>query len=47
MLNSTSNIINTLNKGPFIFNLGHGIIPETPPENVEILANFIRSGGKG
>ncbi|MFY9589240.1 uroporphyrinogen decarboxylase [Rickettsia endosymbiont of Halotydeus destructor] len=26
----------------FIFNLGHGIMPETPPENVEFLVNYIR-----
>ena len=47
MLNSADNIIKILNEGPFIFNLGHGIVPETPPENVELLANFIRSGGRG
>ena len=47
MLNSADNIIKTLNNGPFIFNLGHGIVPETPPENVELLADFIRSRGKG
>ena len=27
---------------PFIFNLGHGILPETPPENVARLVNRIR-----
>ncbi len=27
---------------PFIFNLGHGIIPETPPENVKALMERIR-----
>jgi len=26
----------------FIFNLGHGILPETPIENVEFLVNYIR-----
>lgn len=26
----------------FIFNLGHGILPETPPENVEFLVECIR-----
>ena len=27
---------------PFIFNLGHGIVPETPPENVAALMERIR-----
>ena len=28
---------------PFIFNLGHGFIPETPVENVEKLVKFLKS----
>jgi uroporphyrinogen decarboxylase len=27
--------------GPFVFNLGHGVLPETPPENVEVLARLV------
>lgn len=30
---------------PFIFNLGHGIIPQTPPENVARLIDLIRAEG--
>jgi uroporphyrinogen decarboxylase len=30
--------------GPHIFNLGHGILPTTPIENVELLLNTIRQG---
>lgn len=29
-------------KGPFVFNLGHGILPDTPPEHVARLAAIVR-----
>lgn len=35
-------ILDGLCKGPFIFNLGHGIIKETPPENVARLVEIVR-----
>ncbi len=35
-------ILETLGQGPFIFNLGHGIVPETPPEHVGRLADILR-----
>ncbi|WP_288905289.1 uroporphyrinogen decarboxylase [uncultured Sneathiella sp.] len=35
-------IIDTFGKNPFIFNLGHGIVPQTPPENVARLAEIVR-----
>ncbi len=34
-------ILADLANGPFVFNLGHGIVPETPPEHVEELAKLI------
>lgn len=42
MFDETKRILDTLGKGPFIFNLGHGITPETPPEHVGQLVDFIR-----
>lgn len=36
------NIKQILGEGPFIFNLGHGIVPDTPPENVERLVELVR-----
>lgn len=30
---------------PFVFNLGHGIVPETPPDNVARLVNRVRASG--
>jgi uroporphyrinogen decarboxylase len=32
-----------LGKGPFIFNLGHGVLPETPPEHVAELVRLVRA----
>jgi uroporphyrinogen decarboxylase len=40
------NIMDNLSQKPFIFNLGHGILPNTPIENVEFLVNYIRNYGK-
>lgn len=38
-------ICRTLGQGPFIFNLGHGIVPDTPPENVSRLVERVRRNG--
>jgi uroporphyrinogen decarboxylase len=36
-------ILNALSHKPYVFNLGHGILPETPIENVEKLIRLVRS----
>jgi uroporphyrinogen decarboxylase len=43
LINRTREIIDTLEGRPFIFNLGHGIVPETPPEHVAQLVKLVRS----
>jgi uroporphyrinogen decarboxylase len=43
MLLAAEQIISDLKAKPFIFNLGHGVHKDTPPEHVEMLAHFIRS----
>ncbi len=35
-------ILTALAGKPFIFNLGHGIVPQTPPENVAQLVALVR-----
>jgi uroporphyrinogen decarboxylase len=36
-------ILDALGKGPLVFNLGHGITPETPIEHVEAMIRQVRS----
>jgi uroporphyrinogen decarboxylase len=36
-------IVNVLGAGPFVFNLGHGVMPETPPEHVARLVARVKS----
>jgi len=40
----TAEILTALAGKPFIFNLGHGIVPQTPPENVAQLVALVRGG---
>lgn len=37
-------ILSTLQGRPLVFNLGHGIVPETPPEHVAALVTQVRRG---
>lgn len=39
---SVNRILENLSNGPFVFNLGHGIIKETPVEHVERLMDLVR-----
>ncbi|MBN9251769.1 MAG: uroporphyrinogen decarboxylase [Mesorhizobium sp.] len=38
------NILKAVRGGPFVFNLGHGIVPETPIEHVWAMINQVRNG---
>ena len=38
----TVRILDALSGGPFIFNLGHGVLPETPPDHVAQLTKLIQ-----
>ena len=42
LADETRRILNAFGQGPFIFNLGHGILPETPLEHVERLVQIVR-----
>jgi uroporphyrinogen decarboxylase len=41
MATETAHILESLGRGPFIFNLGHGIVPQTPPEHVAELCRLV------
>ncbi len=39
---AADHICGHLGRGPFVFNLGHGIVPQTPPAHVAELGEFLR-----
>jgi uroporphyrinogen decarboxylase len=39
----TDSILRAMRGRPFIFNLGHGIVPQTPPEHVKALVERVRA----
>ncbi|MBB45696.1 MAG: uroporphyrinogen decarboxylase [Rhodospirillaceae bacterium] len=43
MIDQARNIRESLQNGPFIFNLGHGVLPNTPVENLIELAEFLKT----
>jgi uroporphyrinogen decarboxylase len=43
MLEEAERIVGALASGPFIFNLGHGVLPETDPEAVAALVSHVKS----
>jgi uroporphyrinogen decarboxylase len=40
-------LLAALGGGRYIFNLGHGVLPETPPENVALLADLLNGRDAG
>ena len=40
------NVLNKFNKNKHIFNLSHGVLPQTPVENVQILVDTIRNNNE-
>jgi len=42
-----SSILSALSDGPFVFNLGHGVLPPTPPEHVAALVAQVRGHRPG
>jgi len=44
MAAATRDILAALGAGPFIFNLGHGVLPNTPPDHVHALIELVHRG---
>ncbi len=43
MIRAADAIVAALGRGPFVFNLGHGVLQKTPPEHVAALVRHLRA----
>ena len=43
IFNEAKKYLDVFKDVPYIFNLGHGIVPETDPDMVDKLVKFVRS----
>jgi uroporphyrinogen decarboxylase len=44
MVSEVRRILDVLSAGPFVFNLGHGVLPDTPAQHVADLVALVRGG---
>lgn len=44
MASEVRRILDALSAGPFVFNLGHGVLPDTPAQHVADLVTLVRGG---
>jgi len=42
LVEAVAAIRKALGEGPFVFNLGHGVLPQTPPEHVAKLVALVK-----
>ena len=47
MEREATRILDKLGHGSFVFNLGHGVVPQTPPDNVARLVEIVRNWKPG
>jgi uroporphyrinogen decarboxylase len=43
MIDQAAQIMDAMAGGSLVFNLGHGLVPQTPPEHVEALSEWLRN----
>ena len=42
MIKSAKKYLEIFKNHKYIFNLGHGVMPDTNPENIKILVDFVK-----
>ena len=43
IIKAATKYVKTFKDIPYVFNLGHGLLPETDPDKVKMLINFYRN----